>query len=238
MFAIVALVLAVLIGGVAAFFQFNAPGAPDMVPAGEVLSLPYQDNTAFNEWKRMAGGRWAVLPNDDKESVIQGDGVLIRRFPDLATKENDDLQHYRLELVVELHEAKIAEVHVDFPGKPATGPTPHTNRRVVLRLTPQGSQLGIKRTDLEGWVPRSTFVPLRKTRYDKHAVRLERHTAGWWVFVDDTPIGFDFSRASRDGHEFRLIAEDGEAWFSDFVISELRPKSAEPPKSPKAGDTP
>ena len=133
-------------------------------------------------------------------------------------------ENFRLELFAELHEAKAVEVHVDFPAKGNNErPGPPDDRRVVLRITPHGSQVGMKRGDHQGWTPRSGVVPLRKTRYEKHAVRIERHSAGWYAYVDNDPIGFDFSRPRTVGPEFRLIAEDGEAWFSDFVITELRP---------------
>ena len=218
--AIAAILLVCLAVAAGAFLKFNGPGAPDLVPSENVVSLAYQ-GMAFNDWKRLAGSRWANGTNDDQENVLQGDGVLIRRFPELATAANGNLQHFRLELFVELHEAKMTEVHVDFPAKNGGD-----DRRVVLRITPQGSQVGNKRGDLQGWVPRSGVVPLRKTRYDKHAVRIERHTSGWYAFVDNDPVGFDFSHHEQLNHEFRLIAEDGEAWFSDFVITELAPKAA------------
>lgn len=218
--AIAAILLVCFVAGAAAFLKFNGPGAPDLVPTESVINLPYQ-GMSFNDWKRLAGSRWAIATNDEQENVLQGDGVLIRRFPELATPANGNLEYFRLELFVELHEAQAAEVHVDFPANRAGPPD---DRRVVLRITPKGSQVGMKRGDQQGWSPRSALVPLRKTRYNQHAVRIERHSAGWYAFVDNDPIGFDFSRAREVGHEFRLIAEDGDAWFSDFVITELRPK--------------
>jgi serine/threonine protein kinase len=224
--AIAAILLVCLVAAAAAFLKFNGPGAPDLVPTENVISLPYQ-GANFNDWKRLTGSRWAIATNDEQENVLQGDGVLIRRFPELATPANGNLEYFRLELFVELHEAQAAEVHVDFPAKRAGGAD---DRRVVLRITPQGSQVGLKRGDHQGWSPRSGLVPLRKTRYYQHAVRIERHSAGWYAYVDNDPVGFDFSRAREVGHEFRLIAEDGEAWFSDFVITELRPKSTSAPR--------
>jgi hypothetical protein len=67
-------------------------------------------------------------------------------------------------------------------------------------------------------------------------VRLERHTAGWWAMVDEKVVGFLYSRVAHDANEFRLIAEDGEARFSDFHVQELRPKQAEVSK--KAAEKP
>ncbi|WP_254510494.1 serine/threonine protein kinase [Anatilimnocola floriformis] len=219
--AAAAIALVCLALGAVAFLSLNGPGAPDLVPSENVISLPYQ-GASFNDWKRLAGSRWASTTNDDQENVLEGDGVLIRRFPELATAANGNLQYFRLELFVELHDAKVLEVHVDVPEKINE---PGDDRRVVLRITPQGSQVGNKRGDLQGWLPRSSVVPLRKTRYDKHAVRIERHSSGWYAFVDNDPVGFDFSHRPQVSHEFRLVAEDGEAWFSDFVITELAPRS-------------
>lgn len=233
--AIAVIMLVCLVAAAAAFLKFNGPGAPDLVPTENVISLPYQ-GASFNDWKRLTGSRWSIAANDEQENVLQGDGVLIRRFPELATPANGNLEHFRLELFVELHEAQAAEVHVDFPVQRAAKAD---DRRVVLRVTPQGSQVGLKRGDHQGWSPRSGLVPLRKTRYNQHAVRIERHSAGWYAFVDNDPVGFDFSRAGDVGHEFRLVAADGEAWFSDFVITELQSKSTSAPRKDapaEAGD--
>lgn len=221
--AVVTLLLVFSAGTAAAFYFFNLPGAPDLQAADEGTELPIE-GTDFDTWKRVTGSRWAQARNDDNEMVLQGEGTLIRRFPELVTTAGG-FRHYRLELFVELHEARIVEVHVDFPAKEEGPPArSQMDRRIVLRITPQGSQLGVKRTDHEGWSPRSGLVSLRKTKHDKHALRLERHTAGWYAFVDNEIIGFDFSKARVDAHEFRLFAEEGEAWFSDFRISELQPR--------------
>jgi len=228
----VAALILLVVGGVAVIRLFNLPGAPDLVPGGMFSELSFE-GASYQEWKRPFGSLWAPARNKDGETVLEGDGTVVRNFADLAKATNGGLQHYRLEMVVELHQASAVEVHIDFPPKDQSGrPAAGENRRVVLRVTKDGSQLGMKSGDQQGWHALGPLVRLKKTRNDKHEITLERHTPGWYAFVDGEIAGFAPARAGRDEHEFRLITEDGTAWFSDFFVSELRMSSevAEPVK--------
>jgi len=219
----------VLIAAVAAGFLFwNLPGQPDMEVVGSTIGLSYKGEQALKDWKGTAGSRRTDVPNDQGELVLEVNGTVTRRFLDI-TGRKDGLPNYCLEMAVDLHEAKAVEVHVDFAGKGLDGkPPPRDDHRIVLRMTPEGSQLGMKSGDHQGWVRRGPFVPLKATSHGKHAVRLERHSAGWWVFVDKQVVGFAFSRVERDANEFRLITDDHAAFFSDFNISEMQAKASKP----------
>jgi hypothetical protein len=223
----------VLLAACAAILNFtNLPGQPDLEPAGNLFALPFDTKTgAFDKWSRGYGSRWFVAQNGDDEDVLQGDGLIVRRFADV-TGSTQGLPFYSLELFAELHQAKVVEVHVDFAGKSLGGaPPPRDDHRVVLRLTKEGSQLGTKSGDRQGWVPRSPFVKFSKAE-GKHEVRLERHTAGWWAMVDEDVVGFMYSRVAHDANEFRLITEDGAARFSDFHVQELRAKQEQVSEKP------
>ncbi|WP_425616428.1 serine/threonine-protein kinase [Anatilimnocola sp. NA78] len=219
--SIVALLL-LFIGGGIAVRTFNLPGAPDLVPGGMFSELSFE-GASYQEWKRPFGSLWAPARNKDGESVLEGDGTVVRDFSDLAKATPGGLQHYRLEMVTELNQASAIEVHLDFPPKNDAGrSTTGENRRVVLHVGKDGSQLGTKTGDQQGWHALGPIVPLKKTRNDKHEISLERHTPGWYAFVDGEVVGYAPARTGRDEHEFRLITEDGSAWFSDFFVSELR----------------
>jgi serine/threonine protein kinase len=226
--ATITLGLVIVALGATAFHFWNLPGQPDMVVVGSTIGLPFKDVQDLQEWKYSAGSRRNVVPNNEKAQVLEVNGTVTRRFADRMGK-NDGWANYCLEMVVDLHKAKAVEVHVDFAGKGLDGkPPPRDDHRLVLRVTKEGSQLGMKSGDHQGWVRRGPLVPLKPLSHGKHELRLERHTAGWWVFVDKDVVGFSFSRVARDANEFRLITDDGAAWFSDFDISEMQPKVAQP----------
>ncbi|QDU31445.1 Serine/threonine-protein kinase PrkC [Anatilimnocola aggregata] len=233
-YAAIAVVVMLAASGAAAIRYFNLPGAPDLVPGGMFSELSFE-GSSYQEWKRPFGSLWVPARNKDGEEVLEGDGTVVRNFSDLAKATPGGLQNYRLEMVVELHDASAIEVHFDFPPKDDSGrPASKENRRVVLRVSREGSQLGTKTGDQQGWHPLSPLVKLNKTRNNKHELSLERHTHGWYAFVDDKIVGFAFAREGRDEHEFRLITEDGSAWFSDFFVLELRkPSDNSPPSSNK-----
>jgi serine/threonine protein kinase len=222
--AAAAVLLALIAAGALALQWLNTPGKPDLETFGAPISLPYTKES-FQEWKPISGS-WGNLRNKDDEPVIQGNGVLSRSFAGLATEQNNQLRNYRLQLFVELNKAEVVEVHVGFVDQDhakQAGPVDH--RRVVLRVTAKGAQLGHKLDDTQGWYPRSPLVPLvRKTAGGgKHSILLERHTAGWQALLDgDTVVGFVNAPPRPEAHEFRLLAGGGDAWFSDFDITELR----------------
>jgi serine/threonine protein kinase len=203
---------------IALVIWLRMPGAPDLVPGNTILPLSFE-GSSYEEWKRPFGSLWSPARNQDQEVVFEGDGTVVRRFASLGDAQT--WQHFRLEMVVELHDASAIEVHVGLPAKDELGRPGSDGRRVVLRVTEQGAQLGTKQGDQQDWRPLSPLLPLRENRNAKHALRLERHTAGWYAFVDNEIVGFAFARSGRAEPEFRLITDNGSAWFSDFVVSNL-----------------
>jgi hypothetical protein len=54
-------------------------------------------------------------------------------------------------------------------------------------------------------------------------VQIERHSAGWWVLVDDQPLGSLRGTSAEPAPEFRVHVEGGAAWISDVTLEELGP---------------
>ena len=54
-----------------------------------------------------------------------------------------------------------------------------------------------------------------------HSIQIERQSGGWWVFGDDQFLGATPFVHSEPAAEFRLLADGGMAWFSDFTLEEL-----------------
>ena len=51
--------------------------------------------------------------------------------------------------------------------------------------------------------------------------KLNDKAQGWWTFVDGQSLGSVAFTHAAPAAEFRLLAESGFAWFSDFTIEEL-----------------
>lgn len=223
---IAAVLLAIIAGAAVAFQWLKSPGKPDLVTFGAPLSLQSAEGR-FEDWDERSG-KWGDLKNADDEAVLTGDkGVISRDFSKLATTANNDLRNYQLQVFAELNKAEAVEVHVGFASPViASKPAPTEQRRVVLRVTKQGAQLGHKTSDERGWQassPLATFPPTKGPN-GKHSLILERHNDCWRALLDgDTVVGILNAPARPEAHEFRLVAEGGEAWFSDIELMEMRP---------------
>ncbi len=184
------------------------PGRRDLVPSGRRADL--FNGREIEQWVIEAGG-WHPSRNDDNATVLQGNGVVLRRiaFTDAAGKMIP-AEFYRLTLFVQLHEAKSAEVQFEFPQ-----PSP-----LILRLTHEGSQLGRRMGGVGKFTPLGPFLPYVIAADKQHVVQIERHTGGWWVLVDEQLAGAVAARVPEPAPEFRLVA-DKPTWFSDIVVEEL-----------------
>jgi hypothetical protein len=218
---IATILLAIIAVAAIAIPWLNSPGKPDLVTHGTRMTLSYADGQ-YQDWKKIEG-HWVDSKNGDKESVLAGaKGVIARDFSDLATDANNQLRNYQLQVFAELNKAEAVEVHVGFPARDQS-PAPSDQRRVVLRLTRQGAELGHKLSDEHGWHP-SSRIPFASTKGPdgKHSLILERHTTGWRALLDGAVVGFVNAPPRPEAHEFRLLAAGGEAWFSDIEIMEMR----------------
>jgi eukaryotic-like serine/threonine-protein kinase len=194
-------------------FRSPSPGNRDLKPSGRIEELFNGQN--INQWKPVSGG-WSQAKNYEGAFVLQGRG-LVRR--PLAARSGESgmppVEHYRLALVVDSHEASAVEVQFDLAGDN------RDQQCLFVRIDRDGSTLG-SRTDAQLSTSTTTAHRAHAVNSDAlHAVELERQSLGWWALVDGELLGSVPFTHATPAAEFRLLAEGGFAWFSDFTFEEL-----------------
>jgi serine/threonine-protein kinase len=208
--AIVALLLAI---GLAWIFIRPPAIERDLVPTGRGQYL--FDGQQIDQWLPLSGG-WFPQADEEGGLVLEGTGNVRRQIAlSGAVGRPELLTHYRLILFVYLREAEAVEVQFDLANTERDAP------RQLVRITPEGSRLG--RRDGENAAPRFTseLVPLAVAAERPHVVQIERHSTGWWVFVDEQPIGAVRGTSAAPAAEFRVRAHGGAIWISDVTVEEL-----------------
>jgi hypothetical protein len=128
-------------------------------------------------------------------------------------------EHYRLTLVAQRHRANAVEVHFGIEQKMSAGLT-SPGAAHVLRIDSAGAALGSKQSLASSFYILAT-TRLQDTAADaSHVIHLERQRENWWVFVDERLVGVA-PLAQRETPFFRLLAERGQARFSDIALEEL-----------------
>ncbi len=207
------------------FFRERPLGPPDCVPTGWGVHL--YDGSTLQGWKIESGG-WIPGVNDGEGGrVIAGtDGRIAYPLVRTDGTKRTPLAYYRLLAVIQRHAAHAAEVQ--FGGRlEANSP------RLIVRLLQDRVQFGT-RTAAQGEL--STIYaeePLAADPSRRIEVRIEKHTPGWWVAIDDTPLGTARIPTTPVAPVFHLASEpapthQGPAWFSDLVLEALAPSVASP----------
>jgi hypothetical protein len=208
--AISAAAVALVLLGIAS--RQGSPGKRDLERSGRVEEL--FNGKDISQWSTVSGS-WSGAKNDEGALVLQGRGVI--RRPLLMRNNAGEPQsppHYRLTFFVDLHEASAVELQFDLAASSTDG------ERLVVRIDRNGSLLGNCSDD--------QTPPLATSRRSHsasagplHVIQLERQSLGWWAFVDEQLLGSTPVRHAAPATEFRLLAEGGFAWFSDFTVEEL-----------------
>jgi hypothetical protein len=185
----------------------------DLVPTGRAAYL--FNGQQIDQWLPLSGG-WFPRADEEGGLVLEGTGNVRRQIAlSGASGRPELLTHYRLILFVYLREASAIEVQFDLANHQRNPP------RQLVRITPEGSRLG--RRAGENVEPRYTgeLVPLTVSSERPHVVQIERHSTGWWVLVDEQPIGAVRGTSAAPAAEFRVRVEGGSAWISDVTVEEL-----------------
>jgi hypothetical protein len=213
-----ALAVILVLGGIV--FRGRSPGSRDLKPSGRIEELFNGQN--INQWTPVSGG-WSQAKDQEGALVLQGRG-LVRRpvFGRNDAGEPRALQHYRLMLAVDPHEASAVEVQFDLAGNN------QDESCFFVRIDRQGSTLG-SRANAQG-SSSTTFARLAHAASSEtfHAVEIERQSSGWWTFVDGRFLGSVAFAHATPAAEFRLFAEGGFARFSDLTFEELEPSQNRP----------
>lgn len=179
-------------------------GAPMGYKPGAMLY--HFDGKTLEGWKQ--GGSWTTGPNGDAVTVMVGSGSATR--PLRAEVEGDS---YEISLETELHKAKAVELHF--------GVTPPDGKRMVLRAAVEdGVSVGRRDGDEGTYKPLLKPTPLGKK--DRHEMRVQRVDGKWYAWFDGKFLGGwpDDGRAKL--REFRLVAEDGDARFTEVQAGALQ----------------
>ncbi|REK18858.1 MAG: serine/threonine protein kinase [Planctomycetota bacterium] len=192
----------------------GSPGSRDLEPTGRIQ--PLFSGLDINQWKPVSGG-WHQAKDHEGALVLQGSGLVRRAILGFDEEgQPKPLEHYELMLAVDPHQASAIEVQFDLAGR---------NRDeafLFVRVDRDGSTLG-RRTDAQTSPP--TVIAHRAAgSAARHVIEIERQTAGWWIFVDDQFLGSAPFVHSTPAPEFRLLAEAGDARFSDLTLEELKPQ--------------
>ncbi len=165
-------------------------------------------------------GGWTVQTNDEGGKVIAGTSGVIRQ-PLLRRdlKGTRPLHNYQLHLFVRLHEATAVELQFGISSQKN-----QSKELSALRVTSKQVTLGHRTGENSLFEPVSQAVKLNVKQDKLHVIQLEFQHDTWWVLFDDRLIGTIRSQSNRHLPEFRLLVEDGPAWFSDLAVEELIPK--------------
>ena len=124
------------------------------------------------------------------------------------------LNHFSLAVVIQLHGATAAEI--EFGGDD------FSDERYVARLDKLSGSIGRRANDSAKFVRVSELKALADAGNDAHTLTVQRHSETWRVLLDDHLIGtVDALAGKRESASFGLVADEGEAWFSDITLQEL-----------------
>jgi hypothetical protein len=208
----------VVLAGIAS--RGRSPGDRDLRPSGRIEELFNGQN--INPWKPVSGG-WSQAKNNEGALVLQGRGLVRRSI--LGSNDAGEprpVENYRLMLVVDPHEASAVEVQFDLAADN------RDEECLFVRIDRQASTLG-SRANGQGARRTTATLPVRSAvSGGLHAIEIERQSQGWWTLVDGEMLGSVSFVHAAPAAEFRLLAEDGFAWFSDFTFEELEPPPSRP----------
>jgi hypothetical protein len=194
----------------------RSPGERDLVPAGEIEQL--FNGRDMRAWTTISGG-WSDAKNQEGATVLEGKGEVRRLLTQRDTGGDlRPLDFYRLTLVVDVHDATAVEVQFDFANGAA--PTPRQDCRFV-RIDRERATLGRREGGQERTRQVESLAHASDSAGPLHVVQLERQSGGWWVFVDERFLGSAAPDHDEPASEFRLLAEGGPSWFSDFTVERL-----------------
>ena len=202
--------LAVLAAAVVAWSFVGGRTAPsrDMIRSGQVAAL--FDGQDMAAWTTRKGG-WAPAVDEEGATMLEGRGLIARRLA--APGGAPGPAHYAISCVVDLHEAGAVEMRFDLA---AGGTTPC----LAVRLDASGVSVG-ERRDESGLRTRFGPLPLAGGSDGLHELAVERHTRGWWVVVDGTPVTSLVSLHASPAAEVQFQVDGGAARLSDVMLEEL-----------------
>jgi serine/threonine protein kinase len=181
-----------------------------LVPTGPANHL--FDGQNLEPWLQGQTGIWTTTKNGESASVLQGINGMVRRR--LNSEDGSDSKYYILTLLVDVHQADSVEVRFGIQASATVQPS-----YFLVRLLADQAVLGQQR----GSVFRSLSDPIawESGSPRAHVVQIERQPTDWWVTVDGKQLGIVEAASTDELSEFRLVVNEGPAWFSDIFVQLL-----------------
>lgn len=183
------------------------------------------DGESLKGWRIESGG-WRVESTPEGRLMSGQSGSIRRQIVRETPAGRVELDHYRITLVTQTHEASAIDVQFGIAGSNAPA---H-----CLRIDADEVQFGLVAEADGDFEPTQPARKLAENGPDSlHVIHLERQPENWWVFVDGR-LAAVAKRNPAEQAEFRLRAVGGPAWFSDLAVEELvaEPADAQPSMRP------
>jgi eukaryotic-like serine/threonine-protein kinase len=196
-----------------------------LVPTG--LGVNLFDGLSLSGWKTQSGA-WAVRRNDEGGRVLSGtSGRTMHSMVKQVGKEKSAVVNFSLSVVIQLHGATAAEI--EFGQNKLAFETGSDDSRLVARLEKSSACVGRRTSNTSRFVRLSDLKALSNSGSEPHTLTVQRQPDSWLVLVDDNRVGtVPIPAGQQSSAMFTLVAEEGEAWFSDITLQEL----AAPQKPP------
>jgi hypothetical protein len=126
------------------------------------------------------------------------------------------IELFRLIVLVDCAEAESAEIQFGFaPNDQRNGP------RYSLQFTKEGISIGERASDKAEFQPLGNKPPASIT--GEVAAIIEQQPSGWFVSINERPLGALPRRPNGELPEIRLATKGGPARFSEITLTELAP---------------
>lgn len=160
-------------------------------------------------WQIVNGSWIASL----EEPVLVGTSGILRR--PLLKSPGSAVEFFRFEGVVNPLQSQAAELQFGIEREGRQG-------RYACRVAGGRAELGRRFTDQGKFEPLTPPVVRELTAVGPQTLCVERQAGGWFVDVNDAPLGALPHQPTRELPEIRLAVEQGPAQFYDIELTELR----------------
>ncbi len=187
------------------------PSKIKMKDLGPSLRLFNGSNIAG--WQQRSGN-WIVPPGTP---TLEGtDGLLVRPLFKKIDGQPKPIELFSLIVLVDCAEAESAEIQFGFELNDQ-----RNGSRYSLQFTNEGISIGERASDKAEFQPLGNKPSASITR--EVAAIIEQQPGGWFVSINERPLGALPRRPNGELPEIRLATKGGPARFSEITLTELAP---------------
>lgn len=217
--------VALLIVAAAASYKLLPKWFAPPIPTHQLTAWerPLFDGKSLAPWKT-SDGVWKTVVLQKRGNVLAGDGSAWRRIPTPSSAKEGERGLVAVFAGIDLHECETAEIHFGFVGDDVkTVPRfviQHAGDQVIL-----GMRNGI-RGELKILHARA-IQSKRAELSNDHYFSVQLHGEHWFAYVDDMDVPFGYAKANPAANNdiLQLLAQNGEAYFSDLIVMGLTPRT-------------